>query len=66
MIIYLNKLAHIQVVITCRYSLAQICTCEDTLTLYLVPPSLDDVISYNELTTLAMKFDSSLDYHFRL
>ena len=28
--VYLDKLAHIQVVINCRYSIAQMCTREDT------------------------------------
>ena len=31
MSIYSNKLAHVQVVINCRYSVAQMCTREDTL-----------------------------------
>ena len=31
MSIYLNKLAHTQVVLNCRYSVAQMCTREDTL-----------------------------------
>ena len=36
MSIYLDKLAHIQVVIDCQYSVAQMCTSEDTLAHYLV------------------------------
>ena len=46
MSIYLDKLAHVQVVINCRYSVALMCTCEDTLAHYL-----DDVKSQNELKT---------------
>ena len=36
MSIYSDKLAHVQVVINCRYSVAQMCTHEDTLTHYSV------------------------------
>ena len=42
MIIYSDKLAHLQVIINCRYSVAQICTRENTLAQYLGAPSLDD------------------------
>ena len=35
MSIYSDKLAHIQVVFSCRCSVAQMCTCEDTLAHYL-------------------------------
>ena len=52
MSIYPDKLAHIQVVINCQYSNAQICTREDRLAHYLGAPYLDDVMSQNELTTL--------------
>ena len=48
--IYSDKLAYI--VINCRYSVAQMCTREDTLTLYLGMLSIYDVMSHNELTTL--------------
>ena len=34
MSIYSDKLAHIQIVINCRYSIAQICTCEEMLDHY--------------------------------
>ena len=51
--IYSDKVAHIQVLIKCRYSVAQICTYEDMLAQYLGMPYLDDVMSHNELTTLA-------------
>ena len=42
MSIYSDKLAHVQVVIYCRYSVAQMCTCEDTLTHNLGAPYIDD------------------------
>ena len=48
---YSDKLAHIQVVINCRYSISQMCTREDMLAQYLGAPHLDDVMSHNELTT---------------
>ena len=35
MSIYLDMLAHVQVVIKCRYSVAQMCTRKDTLAHYL-------------------------------
>ena len=50
MSIYLAKLAHIQVVINCRYSVAQFCTGEDELAYISGPPSIDDVVSYNSPT----------------
>ena len=40
------KLAHIQVVINCRYSIAQMCTHKDTLAHILGVPCLDDVMSF--------------------
>ena len=45
MSIYSDKLAHVQVVINCRDSIAQICTHEDTLLHNLGSPYLDDVMS---------------------
>ena len=49
MSICLDKLAHIQVNINCKYSVAQMCTREDALTHNLGAPFLDDVMtmSYN-------------------
>ena len=55
MSIYLDKLAHVQVDIYCWYSIAQMCTHEDILALYLGMPSLDDVMSHNELATLLLQ-----------
>ena len=49
--IYSDKSAHVQVIINCRYSVAQMCTPEDTFGHYVGTPSLDDVMSQNELTT---------------
>ena len=53
--IYLDKLAHVHVVINCRYSIAQMCTREDTLGHILGMPYIDDVMKHNELTTLICK-----------
>ena len=50
--LYSDKLANIQVVINCQYSIAQMCTHEDAFASYLGAPSLDDVMSHNELTTI--------------
>ena len=50
MSIYSDKIAHLQVVVNCQYSIAQMCTRKDTLAHYLGAPYLDDVISQNELT----------------
>ena len=54
MSIYSDKLAHVQVLINCQYSVAQMCTDEDTFTHNLGVPYFDDVMSYNSLTTLAI------------
>ena len=48
---YSDKLAHIQVVINYQYSVAEMCTHEDTLTHKLGMPYVDDAMSYNSLTT---------------
>ena len=49
--IYLDKLAHVQVVINCQYSVTEMCTRKDTLAHYLGAPYLDDILTQNELTT---------------
>ena len=49
---YSDKLALIQVVINCPYSVAQMCTCEDTLAHSLGVQYIDDVMSHNQLTTI--------------
>ena len=54
MSIYSDKLARKQAVINCRYSIAQMCTREDTLAHNLGAPYFDDVMSYYSLTTLLM------------
>ena len=51
MSIYSDKLSHVHIVINCRYSVAQMCTREDTLAHNLGLPYFDDVTSYNSLTT---------------
>ena len=48
---YSDKLAHAQVVINCRFYIAQMCTCKDKLAHSLGAPCLDDVMNYNLLTT---------------
>ena len=45
-----DKLAHVQVIINCLYSIAQMCTREDALAHNLGAPYFDDVMSYNSLT----------------
>ena len=51
MSIYSDKLAHVQVIINCQYSVAQMCTHEDTLAHDLGAPCLDAVMSNNSLTS---------------
>ena len=51
---YLDKLAHVQVVINCRFSVAQMCSCEDGLAYILGALSIDDVM--NSLTTKSSNF----------
>ena len=48
---YSDRLAHVQVVTNCQYSVAQMCTHEDTLAHDLGVPCLDVVMSNNSLTT---------------
>ena len=50
--VYLDKLAQVQVVINCQYSVAQMCTREDTHNCYLDAPSIDDVLRQNTLIIL--------------
>ena len=56
MSIYSDKLAHLQVVINCPYFVAPICTREDVLTDNKGAPYIDDVMSYNSLTTQLFTF----------
>ena len=51
MSIYSDKLAHLQVVINCLYSIAQMCTWEDTHAHLFMCNILDYIMSQNELTT---------------
>ena len=55
---FLDKLAHVQVIINCRYLVAQKCTREDMLAHNIVMPYLDDVMSYNSPTTVYFKTTS--------
>ena len=54
MTIYSDKLAHVQVVINSQNTDAPMCTCEDVLAYISGAPSIDDVMSYNLLTTLVL------------
>ena len=55
MSIYSDKLAHVQAIINCQYSIGQMCTREDKLAHNLGMPRIDDVMSYNSLTTGSRK-----------
>ena len=57
MIIDSDKLEHIQEVINCLYSVAQMCTRNDMVAHYLGTPYLDDFMSQNELTTKECSFN---------
>ena len=60
--LYSDKLAHVQVIINCRYSIAQMCTHEDTLAHHLGAPFIDDVIRYNTLITSVIQFHSFVKF----
>ena len=51
----MDKLAHIQAVLNCRYSVEQMCTREDALAQFLGALYLEDVMNQNELTTVDIK-----------
>ena len=51
MCIYSDQLSHVQVVINCRYSVAQMCTREEMLAHNIGTPYFDDFMSY-KLPTL--------------
>ena len=55
MSIHFDKLAHVQVVINSRYSIAQMCTREDILARLFTHNVLDDVMSQNELTKISFE-----------
>ena len=60
MSIYSDKLAHVQVVINCRNSIAQMCSREDTHARSFMRAVLDDFMSQNELTTFIIKFQNKI------
>ena len=62
--IYSDKLVHIQVVITCRYSVAQMCTREGTHAHNLGAQYIDDVISYKSLTTICCNVIVKLNWQY--
>ena len=55
MSIYLDKLAQVHVVINCQYSVAQMCTLEDTHARLFSRAILDDIMSQNEPTTKLLR-----------
>ena len=59
---YSDKLTHVQVVITCRYSLAQLCIQEDIHTRLFRRSVLDDIMSQNEQTTMIMSIWVTASY----
>ena len=63
---YSAKLTHVQVVINCKYSVAQMCTREDTLAHYLGVPFIDDVMRYNALLTLPFEYQTSTVFRWLL
>ena len=48
-------MAHVQVVINCPYSVAQLCTREDMLAHNLGAPYIDNIMSYNFFTTILVE-----------
>ena len=60
MSIYSDKLAHVHVVINCWARDAPMCTSEDGLAYILGAPFIDDVMSYNSLTTSVLHLDDQL------
>ena len=52
MSIYSDKLAQVQVVFNCQYSIAQLHTREDGFAYISGSPSIDDFMRYNSLTTI--------------
>ena len=60
MSIYLDKLANVQVIINCRYSIAQMCTRKDPLTHILGMPFIDDIMRYNTLISVALNLPNLL------
>ena len=56
MSIYSDKLAHVQVVINCRYSVVQMCTWDGIHSPLFMCAVLVDVMSQNEVTTLVFGY----------
>ena len=50
-----GQLAHVQVVINCQNIDAQMCTRKDGLAYISGAPSIDDVMSYNSITTIGKR-----------
>ena len=60
MSIYSDKLRHVQVVINCLNSVAQLCTNKDTLAHILGVPSTDDIMSYDSFTIVMICIPNNL------
>ena len=58
MSIYSDKLAHVQVVLNCPYSVAQLCSRENTLAHNLGVLYFDDAMSYNSIAQLCSSEDT--------
>ena len=56
MSIYSDKFVHVQVVINCRYSVAQMCTREDIHTCFFMCAVLNDAMRQSKLTTYIFKY----------
>ena len=52
MSIYSDKLVHVQVVINCQYSVAQMCTRKNKLAHSLGATCLDDIMSFKRPSTV--------------
>ena len=52
MSIYSDKSAHVQVIISCQARDAPKCNSKDGMAYILGAPFIDDIMSYNSLTTL--------------
>ena len=63
---YSDKLAHVQVVINCRDRNAPMRTSEDGLAYILGTPFIDDIMSFNLLTTIINSEDKYIEFYFKL
>ena len=66
MSIYSDKSAHVQVVINCRYSIAQMCSWEDIHDRLFMRAVVDDIMSQNELETQEALKKQTFQYGFQM